>query len=231
MGDSTCRCGCVPEGMVSLFKMAELREKHKIEQRKFDLIINERIANSFEEEQVLDLHGLELNQLFVNPFIMISSKLIALHLDHNNLKSIPYGLFSVIYNLRDLSLHDNFLEEIPSDVSKLINLQSLRLDRNKLITIPDEIGQCKNLTELHLDGNITLSVLPNSIGELSQLHRIVMNDVGVSKLPYSMYNCQSLQFILCDTNILVDPPPSIMNEGMDSIRKYMLDNSGDPSVK
>lgn len=231
MGDSSCRCGCVPEGMVSLFKMAELREKHKIEQRKFDLIVTERIAHSSEEEKILDLHGLELNQLFLDPFIMISSKLIILHLDHNNLTSIPHGLFSVIHHLRELSLHDNLLEEIPRDISKLIYLQSLRLDRNKLITLPDEIGQCKNLTELHLDGNSTLSVLPTSMGELSHLHHILMNDVGVSKLPYSMYNCQSLQFIVCNTNILVDPPPNIMIEGVDSIRKYMLDNCDVASVK
>jgi len=121
-----------------------------------DLIVSERVSKSSEEDLALDLHGLALKQLFINSFTIISSKLVVLHLDHNNLVLIPYGLFSIMPNLYDLTLHDNLLKEIPSDIPKLNNLQTLRLDRNKLIALPDEIGHCRNLTELHLDGNSTL---------------------------------------------------------------------------
>jgi len=231
MGDSTCRCGCVPEGMLSLFKMAEMREKHKAEQKKFDLIVTERISNSGDGIVVLDLHGLELNQLFINAFITSSSNLIVLHLDHNNLVSIPHGLFSIIQNLRELSLHDNLLKEMPSDLSRLTDLQSLSLDRNQLIVLPDGIGECKNLTKLHLDGNHSLFSLPSSIGGLNRLHHILMNDVGVSALPYSMYQCVSLQLIAYDNTVILDPPPSVMNEGMDSIKKYLADKYFETSSK
>lgn len=169
------------------------------------------------------MHQLNLRQLFLNPFTTIASKLQVLHLDHNDLESVPYGLFSLTVNIQDLALHNNALTAIPSDICRLKSLKTLRLDNNNLKELPESIGDCTNLAELHLDGNKSLAILPSSCGNLERLHHILMRDVVVVELPLTMYRCISLEFITFEEKYLLDPPPEVMNGGPDCIRAYLLE--------
>ena len=53
-------------------------------------------------------------------------KLIELHLDNNSLTEIDPLLFQNAYNVETLSLHDNQLTELPSEIMDLSKLKSLR---------------------------------------------------------------------------------------------------------
>jgi hypothetical protein len=48
--------------------------------------------------------------------------------------------------------------------------------------------------------------LPESIGELSQLHHIRLDGTAVRSLPQSMLKCMKLEFIAADEDVLVKPP-------------------------
>ena len=223
--EEACRCGCVPPGMMSMFQMADLRAERRKEEMQFQEIILSRVVSVDSSYVSMALNDLNLGRIFLNSFTFVASSLVTLHLDHNNFKEIPFGLFSIVHNLRDLALHNNVLMALPSDIGKLQQLQELRVDNNILMSLPTELGDCKQLTLLHLDGNKNLSEIPNSIGDLPTLHHILMVDTGVTRLPMSMHRCLSLEFIVFDEESWIEPPVEVMFGGGDAIRQYLISTS------
>ena len=56
-------------------------------------------------------------------------------------------------NLTVLSVDDNQLSVLPSNIKHLKNLFRLDLRYNQLTTLPDEIGELKELRSLYVHGN------------------------------------------------------------------------------
>jgi hypothetical protein len=98
--------------------------------------------------------------------------------------------------LEVLSVKDNLLGAIPSQIEHLTNLKALLLDRNKLAHLPSTISSLSSLRELSLFGNASLAKLPNSFKPLHALKRIDLQCTRVSKLPKSL---ESLQLQLGDS--------------------------------
>jgi Leucine-rich repeat (LRR) protein len=189
--------------------------------------------NNDNEESCVTTYELDMNNqhlqselLFTsNVFRNLGTQLISLHLDHNCLTFIPSGIFPLMYLLQNLSLHQNQLQYLPDDFCELKSLQECRLDDNQLHSLPNNIGQLQSLVLLHLSGNITLSELPYSIGQLKQLHHILMDRVNITSLPSSMCECDSLEFIVFDEDLLIYPPLEIMHSGMNAMRNYLRMNN------
>ncbi|GAX10991.1 hypothetical protein FisN_2Lh521 [Fistulifera solaris] len=78
--------------------------------------------------------------------------------------------------LRELSLAQNRIVDIPPSVFVLEKLEKMDLSKNQLKgCLIASIGSLKNLTELLLDGN-ALTSLPESIGSLSKLKVLSLKD-------------------------------------------------------
>jgi Leucine-rich repeat (LRR) protein len=78
--------------------------------------------------------------------------------------------------LRELSLAQNRIVDIPPSVFALEKLEKMDLSNNQLKgCLHTSIGSLKNLTELILDGN-TLTSLPESIGSLGKLKVLSLKD-------------------------------------------------------
>ena len=89
------------------------------------------------------------------------TKVTALDLDNNALRSFPAGIFSEMTALTELSIAYNqtqasdSLMTLPAALfGKLVNLRTLRLEHNDLETLPDRIFEkLTNLTTLTFHGN------------------------------------------------------------------------------
>src|SRR5579862_1194210 len=70
-----------------------------------------------------------------------------------------------LWNLQQLCLEHNKIQEIPKEIGQLGNLQGLYLDNNQVQEIQKEIGQLHNLQELYLYNN-QIQEIPKEIGQL-----------------------------------------------------------------
>ncbi|NGX39540.1 MAG: Internalin-A [Chlamydiae bacterium] len=95
------------------------------------------------------------------------TSLTELKLNNNRLKEIP-GSIGKLVSLRKLNLSDNALEEVPNTIGHLTSLEILNLSHNNFKVIQTSIGLLTSLKELHLDYN-PLSKLPSSISLLTSL--------------------------------------------------------------
>ena len=89
-----------------------------------------------------------------------------LKLDHNLLTSLPLELFKL--PLTQLSIGDNSLFSIPSQISELKSLTVFVLSENQIKIIPKELGELEDLKILYLHSN-EFSSLPSTLYKLSNL--------------------------------------------------------------
>ncbi len=74
----------------------------------------------------------------------------------------------------DLSLQK--LREFPMDILKLKHLTHLYLPFNYFPSVPGEIKQLEALEELDLSGTYYLNSLPDELGELKNLKKLIVKD-------------------------------------------------------
>ena len=103
-----------------------------------------------EEEEVteLDYRHCSLDDV-PNEIFAYERTLEILRLDCNNIRDLPRPLFHC-HGLKDLSLADNELGQVPTAVSSLSQLVSLDVSKNVLIDLPETIKQCKQLAVIQV---------------------------------------------------------------------------------
>lgn len=103
----------------------------------------------------VDLSGNGLTGLFVGPTTMTTNESIqTLTLARNAIEVIPEGFFSGMKGLRHLSLANNRLSALPSDLRRNSALELLDASGNKTIrTIPESFAELKVLQVLDLSDN------------------------------------------------------------------------------
>nr|XP_027090966.1 putative receptor-like protein kinase At3g47110 isoform X2 [Coffea arabica] len=143
--------------------------------------------NNFGSGEVLD--GLQFLSTMTN-----CSQLVAIGLDHNQLKGI---LPNSIGNLSSqyLSLGGNQIYgEIPSTVGNLISLTTLFLESNQLTgTVPSTIGYLHKVQRLSLHSNKLSGEIPESLGNLSLLNELYLDDNHLwGSIPPALGNCKQL---------------------------------------
>lgn len=103
-----------------------------------------------------------------------------------------------------LDLRGAFLKEIewvPESIGRMIWLTDLNLSGNRLTILPDSIGDLSNLVNLDVCTN-QLVVLPESIGRLTCLKTLLLDNNKIEELPYTIGQCISLTELKASFNQL-----------------------------
>ena len=152
----------------------------------------------------LALQGSELPDIFDN---FKKLKHLSLSSPSLSLNGWPPSVFR-IETLVELNLGSNNLEYIPKEIARLKNLERLDLSWNPIRHIPDEICGLTKLRELNLvagmhgykgfmkatdDLSTLADSLPENIGNLSNLRRLVVEYFPITKLPDSICNLKGLE--------------------------------------
>lgn len=140
------------------------------------------------------------------------------------LTKIPGEVFQLDH-LEILSLEENYISELPPEIGKLTNLKRLNLERNRLSHLPKEIGRLKKLEYLNLNKN-EISQLPLEIGQLENLSRLNLYGNNLSHLPSEIGKLKNLTaFDIDNYDSILSPPPSVIRQGLSSIKEYLRDMS------
>ncbi|KAJ9694958.1 hypothetical protein PVL29_010444 [Vitis rotundifolia] len=124
--------------------------------------------------QVLDLSGSQFGGVLPNSTANLSTQLMKLKLDNNQLSgTIPPGIGNLV-NLTDLILANNDLTgSIPVLIGNLQMLGRIDLSRNQLSGhIPSSLGNITRLYSLHLQNNHLSGKIPSSFGNLLYLQEL-----------------------------------------------------------
>ena len=144
-----------------------------------------------------------------------------------NLTDFPDELFTLADSLEILDLSGNQLRALPDDFARLQNLKILFLSENQFDHFPMVLGQCQNLEMIGFKANQIKTVpedslppqtrwliltdnqinaLPESIGKLTRLQKLMLAGNQLNALPNSMANCKNLQLIRLSANQLPSLP-------------------------
>ena len=101
------------------------------------------------------------------------------------------------------------IANLPPAIGTLADLKTLYLFKNGLDSLPVEIGNLENLRFLVIGKN-SLTYLPDEIGNLTRLRELNVAYCGpMVRIPETISNCKSLEYIYVDKSILL--PYSINN--------------------
>ncbi|KAI4549443.1 hypothetical protein MG293_001773 [Ovis ammon polii] len=128
----------------------------------------------------------------------------------NPISKLPDG-FTQLLNLTQLYLNDAFLEFLPANfgrsMHKLAQLERLDLGNNEFSELPEVLDQIQNLRELWMDNN-ALQVLPG-VWLLKKLTTLKVDDNQLTMLPNTIGNLSLLEEFDCSCNELESLPSTI----------------------
>lgn len=151
-----------------------------------------------------ELTAYENNITYIPDWICELTQLKSISLCDNPLKSIPPSLsnlsklknlyisncsdtvdFSIIgtlVNLRELTIYDSSLADVPTWIRKLKNLKILCLNLNNFISLPDWLCELTHLENLQVGDN-KLTSLPESLRQLKLLQTLWIDNNPALPLP------------------------------------------------
>ncbi|VDN02314.1 unnamed protein product [Thelazia callipaeda] len=130
-----------------------------------------------------------------------------LSLNHNNLLCLPKEI-GRLTRLRELSLVDNELSDLPVEIIKCMNLQVLDLSFNSLTRLPIVLFQMPSLIHLNLC-DTSLSYLPSSFGLLTNLRFLDLRENQLRILPDAIGDLKDLKYLDVGKNNLIELPSAI----------------------
>jgi Protein tyrosine and serine/threonine kinase/Leucine rich repeat len=143
------------------------------------------------------------------------------------LTDFPIEIFELADSLAILNLSDNNLRSLPADLGRLHQLKIIFLSNNDFEEVPEVLADCPNLSMVGFKSNkirvlaenilpvgvrwliLTdnqLERLPNSIGQLQSLQKLMLAGNQLRSLPDEMAACQNLELIRLAANRLESLP-------------------------
>jgi hypothetical protein len=144
-----------------------------------------------------------------------------------DLTEFPIEIFDLADSLEILNLSDNHLRSLPADLGRLNKLKIIFLSNNDFEEVPEVLADCPNLSMVGFKSNkirvlgenvLPLAVrwliltdnqlekLPNSIGRLQCLQKLMLAGNQLRSLPDEMAACQNLELIRLAANRLESLP-------------------------
>lgn len=160
--------------------------------------------------QVLCNHGLhEIEQIGWDSlgYTVENGRIVGLGLHALNLETFPEPLTNLTA-LRDLSLCENQMTDIPAAIGELKQLQNLTLAGNQINRLPPEIGKLSALQVLNVSNN-TLLELPQEIGNLANLVELYLHENELCALPENVGKLHKLEELYIQGNQVLTLPRSI----------------------
>lgn len=103
--------------------------------------------------------------------------------------------------LKQLTLKNQELTAIPSEIAHCTHLTKLLLEELPLYTLPSTLGSLRKLTILNLTG-CPIAFLPHEIGQLSSLRQLILSKTRLKELPQTIGSLKHLEVLdISDTNI------------------------------
>ncbi|CAE7507735.1 IRL7 [Symbiodinium microadriaticum] len=140
---------------------------------------------------------------FPMELLKLQDSLEVLNLGGNNLSSLPPEV-SCFRKLRILFFAGNKFEVMPEQLGSLSSLYMLSFKSNKLTHIPPD-SLSPSVGWLILTDN-SLTKLPDTIGNLRGLRKLMLANNRLSELPRSMSRCTDLELIRLSRNKLSELP-------------------------
>ena len=143
------------------------------------------------------------------------------------LTEFPIEIFELADSLEILNLSDNHLRSLPADLGRLNKLIIIFLSNNDFEEVPEVLADCPHLSMVGFKSNkirvlgenilplgvrwliLTdnqLELLPNSIGRLEKLQKLMLAGNQLRSLPDEMADCQNLELIRLAANRLESLP-------------------------
>lgn len=134
---------------------------------------------------------------------------IFMDLSRNKIESLPEaGFFYCCASLRKVTLTQNRLRDLPSEVCDLAGLENFEVDSNRLKILPSRFGQLTCLKRLNLSNNL-LNSLPEDIGKCISLKHLNLHTNKLTRLPASLGRCGSLEYLNLSRNQLIELPEDL----------------------
>ncbi|MEA3419208.1 MAG: leucine-rich repeat-containing protein kinase family protein [Campylobacterota bacterium] len=162
-------------------------------------------------------------EVFPSEIIDLAESLEILDLSGNKLSHLPDD-FGCLKKLRILFLSDNLFREIPKVLSECPNLSMIGFKSNQIVVFPEEALPPKVRWLILTDNQI--EKLPDSIGNLQHLQKLMLAGNKITTLPDTMSNCKNLELIRLSANCLERLPEWIFTLP----RLSWLACSGNPCV-
>ncbi len=143
------------------------------------------------------------------------------------LTEFPKALYNLADTLEALDLSDNRLTTLPDDFNRLHKLKIFFASNNPFDHLPEVLATCPNLEMIGFKANQIATVaenalpkktrwliltdnklthLPNSLGDLQHLKKLMLAGNQLQTLPESMARCSQLQLVRLSANQLTELP-------------------------
>ena len=100
--------------------------------------------------------------------------------------------------------------KIPNEIGDLRGLKKLVIENMVFDVLPETIGQLTNLLEIDLNGT-TITQLPNSIGNFTELRKFYLRSSKCQTIPDSVGKWRNVQEVLIHSSETSLLPPTIRN--------------------
>ena len=128
-----------------------------------------------------------------------------------------------------LALPGRRLTGIPVDIKALTMVTSIDLADNHLSALPDELFSLPLLRFLSLSGNkgLARSGLPASVGRATALRTLLLQEIGLDRLPVEMGGLSNDLKLEVGGNNLRKPPCVVIWQGIPAIREWFAEHAED----
>ncbi|PXF28888.1 protein kinase [Pokkaliibacter plantistimulans] len=148
------------------------------------------------------------------------------------LTHFPAEIFSLADSLEILDLSNNALSELPDDLHRLHRLKVIFCSNNRFRQLPACLGQCAELEMIGFKSNrietvpaealpvqtrwliLTdnlIAALPERIGQLHRLQKLMLAGNCLTELPGSLSQCHQLQLLRISANRLPQFPDVVLD--------------------
>ncbi|MDG1733229.1 MAG: leucine-rich repeat-containing protein kinase family protein [Thalassotalea sp.] len=141
--------------------------------------------------------------VFPKEILTLADSLEVLDLSNNQLSELP-DEFSCLKRLKILFLSQNNFRQFPEILKHCPNLEMIGFKSNKITTVAENSLPEKTRWLILTDNKI--SALPDSMGDLGNLQKLMLAGNRISSLPESMAKCKNLELIRLSENRLSQLP-------------------------